>query len=129
MSPVPCEPSENNGCYCHYNQDVKVNIYNCSSSRKTSLPNSVLKNTDWLIMQNSLISQLCDWSPYLNGIQDLNVNNNYIKTVCESFIGKLSHSNITVLDLSYNNLTIIPDTYEQACESTKAFPHRKPLPL
>ena len=106
---------------------MRVNIYNCSTATHLPLPANVPKNTDWLIVQNHNIIQLCNWLPYLNYLYFLNVNKNNIQTICESFTANLHLSKVKWLDLSDNRLTKLPKTMQSLTSLQKLWMSGNPL--
>ena len=44
--PILCHESNDDDCICSYNQNSKLNIYNCSYKRLTHLPLALLNHTD-----------------------------------------------------------------------------------
>ena len=91
-----------------------------------SFPKTILEDTDWFIMKNSKITQLCYWFSYLNNLPYLSVNENNIKIICESFIFNLQKSRCAWLDLSYNRLTKLPKNVQQLKNLQKIWISRNP---
>ena len=106
--PVRCETPAGFISYCHHNEARRANIYNCSTPTKPSFPETILEDTNWLIVENSGLVELCSWLPYLRNLHYINVSKNNIKMICKSFIANLQKSRCKWLDLSHNKLTELP---------------------
>ena len=108
--PVRCQTSADRFCYCHYNREMLLNTYNCSTPTKLSLPSKIEESTDWLILENSNIIHLCDWLPYLDNVKFLTFKRNKIQTICDTFLMNLIKSKCISVDLSDNRLNRLPKT-------------------
>ena len=97
------------GCKCHYNQSYSVNIFDCTSTGYTDLPDSVEKGTNWLVLKHSNISSLCSYRKYLNDIVGLDVSYNNIKVICDNFLQNLhKYKTIKILKLQNNEISKFP---------------------
>ncbi len=100
------------GCTCHYNQIHKANIFKCSGSHYTYLPDNIPNFTQWILYQNTNVTELCGILPYLNrpsNISSLNITSGNLSRICPDTLKQImSNSNVTSLDLSYNRLSQLP---------------------
>ena len=106
---------------------MRVNVYNCTTPTKSSFPGTILEPTDWLIVHNSNLIELCDWLPYLSDLHYLKVSKNNIQTICKSFINNLQRSKCTWLDLSDNRLIDIPKTMQSLTNLQKLWMSGNPF--
>ena len=69
--------------------------------------------TRWLLCSNSNISSLPDNIPYLKNMTYLNISNNHINAIPESFLTTLVKLRVLkTLDISNNQLAIIPKEFQ-----------------
>ena len=113
VNPTSCFSQQNGTCYCHYNVNSKLNVYNCSSTSMNKLPSTVPKNTDGIIMDNTSITSLCDSSEFWKNISFLSFRGSSVNKICESFTTKLSEGKtLKVFNLKDNNLSHLPRSFE-----------------
>ena len=112
--PVQCLNAAEWLCYCHYIQQRRTNVCNCSSTtadkrQPNEWPSHIHPLTDWLIVTNSYIPSLCPPTDNFTGLSLLDLSKNKISEVCAEFLEKISKlRNITELNLSQNKFTTIP---------------------
>ena len=100
-------------CYCHYNLEDRVNVYNCSSSTTDVLPSSVPNYTDWVWLEKNRIKHLAS-EEYLATIKFLNMKQNIVSTISDSFVTKVIQSkNMKWLNLAQNKLTKVPKKMQE----------------
>ena len=82
-----------------------------------SLPTSLPRGTDWLIMENNpRLTQLKGGGEYLNNIHYLDLRNNSIKSIPDDFIKQLQENRTRGslwLDLADNELTSVPKEFSE----------------
>ena len=99
--PTGCHQSK---CYCHYDLKARANVYNCSFTATTAMPSSVPKYTDWVWLENNKINSLQSVK-YLGKIKFLNLKQNSIVTVAESFVAEVIMStSLKWINLANNKL-------------------------
>ena len=107
VSPLLCH-SSGYICYCHRDLGKSINVYNCSSSTLTSLPESIPDKTDSLILQNNQITKLCHIN-YLKQISVLDLKFNKISNIYGLFFEQMHNYQMSYsLNLAENNLISIP---------------------
>ena len=84
-----------------------------------SLPPSVLRDTDWLVMENNDVRTVVDENGtpnYLDNITYLDLRNNTIKDLADVFWDRLQNVSIRLiwLNLADNNLARIPRRIQEA---------------
>ena len=111
--PESCESE----CRCYSNRHEGVLVADCSHSGLTKLPASLPEDLDWLYLPENKIS-LSDahytanyeMHRYLYHISKLDMRSNAITNISSKFLDIFVDSNrLLVLDISYNNLTTLPD--------------------
>ena len=95
------------------NPSEKALVANCTHHDLTQIPESLPKDTDWLILNGNNISnpQIKEME-YLQSLSRLYLKNNEIEQVSEDFAEYLNkHKNLVDLDISNNNLKAIPRNF------------------
>ena len=111
---ISCHENNDDDCFCHYNQDQKVNIYNCSDQTLGRLPPLLLNHTNWLAMENTHINKL-DGEPYIsNTFEFLDLKQSDVAVISEKFLEQVNQSKtLKWLDLRENKLKAIPQRMAQ----------------
>ena len=95
-----------------------VNIFNCRNKGLTSLPDTVLKDTDWLLLSGNNLGSLNKAPDYLENITLVNLSSSNIKDVdtkvMEAMIKSVKH-----LDIRGNKLIEIPQIIAEAKNTTQ----------
>ena len=112
--PRPCP----HNCTCHRSPWEKVNIFDCQNKSLTSLPETVLQDTDWLLLSGNNLGSLNEVSDYLNNVTLLNFSSNYIEYIEEKVIKVISKSEMRV-DIRGNKLKFLPRAITDMKSSTK----------
>ena len=108
--PVHC----GNCCYCHYYEEVRTNVYNCSSASLHELPSNVPNNTNWIVMRLNKIKGLCTSVRNFEGVWSLDFKGNEISYICNNSIDFLdTNQQVKWLNLAQNNLARIPDKIQE----------------
>ena len=101
--PHPC-PYD---CTCYRSPWNRINIFDCQNKGLTSLPETVLPNTDWLLLSGNSLESLNKAPDYLNNITFLNFSSNNIEYIEENVIKAISKSAMRV-DIRGNKLKTLP---------------------
>ena len=101
--PQPCIPN----CTCHRSPYDGVNIFDCQSKGLTSLPETVLQDTDWILLSGNNLGSLNKAPDYLRDITLLNLSSSKIREIDEKVI-KVIMKSVKYLDIRRNYLTEIP---------------------
>ena len=102
-----------NKCLCYFSEENKANIFNCSNSDSISLPQFVLRETNWLLMENSEVNTFFLTTNISNTIKYLNMHNSKVMSIPEEFLHQVNASTtLKWLDLSYNRLPAIPEKFK-----------------
>ena len=126
--PILCHESNGDDCFCHYNQKQKVNIYNCSYQRLTSLPETLLNHTDWLVMEHTPVNRIDEKSYIPDMIQFLGLKQSDVAVISGKFLEQVNQSQrLKWLDLRGNNLEAIPQTMEQLRKLEKIWLSGNPI--
>ena len=110
--PVPCDILH--PCNCYYNTDVGYNVLNCSQSNLKKLPPVVPSKTDWFILDNSNIPSICSFNYTNSMIKKLDLKDNIIGSVCQSFYKDLGLNSLKELNLANNRITSIPRLIQES---------------
>ena len=102
--PQPCL----HNCSCHRSPYDRVNIFDCRNKGLTSLPETVLEGTDWLLLSGNNLGSLNKAPAYLNNITLLNLSSSSIREI-EDSIMKAIIKTVKYLDISKNYLLKIPE--------------------
>ena len=112
--PVQCDSYSEHTCYCHYLLTFRANVYNCSHGNEKRLPPSVPHGTNWFLLQRNHIFELNSNFEYLSSIWFLDLKFNNIRFISDTFIDTVKKGTaIKWLDLSDNNLARIPSTIQK----------------
>ena len=111
--PVECT-SSGYACDCFYDLENRANVFKCESPALTTLPQTVPKFTNWLMMKNNGIKVLNVSYPYFKTIDYLNLRGGMIKQISDLLIRQLNKTlNIPMIDLAENKLMSIPTTMRE----------------
>ena len=112
-------------CICHRSPYDGANIFDCRNKGLTSLPETVLKYTDWLLLSGNNLGSLNKAPTYLKNITLLNLSLSNIveidKTVMEIIVQNIKH-----LDIRGNNLTEIPQMITKAKKTAQLWISNNP---
>ena len=126
--PILCQETNDDDCICHYNQNHKVNIYNCSYTRLTSLPATLLNHTDWLVMEHTPVNGIDGKSYVPDMIQFLDLKQSDVEVISGKFLEQVNQSQrFKWLDLRGNNLKTIPKTMGQLRKLEKIWLSDNPI--
>ena len=106
--PVACHSPKEYQCFCHHRPRERTYIYNCSSPTTKTLPlylnyPEILRYSNKLVVHDTNITKLCGSFPYLETFQYLDLRNNNISVICQSFAEQLHHSEKTSNKINTNN--------------------------
>ena len=112
--PQPCL----HNCTCYSSPWHRAKIFDCRNKHLTSLPDTVLPDTDWLLLSGNNFGSLNKAPDYLKNTTLLDVSSSNIteidETVLEIIVEYLKH-----LDIRRNNLKTLPKTITKANNMTK----------
>ena len=112
--PQPCLDN----CTCHRSPWEKANILDCQNKGLTSLPQTVLEDTDWLLLTGNNLGSLNNAPDYLNNITLLNLSSTNIREIDEKVMKAIMKS-VKSLDITRNYLKEIPPTVRKANNNSK----------
>ena len=95
-----------------------MNIFDCRNKGLTSLPETVLEDTDWLLLSGNSLKSLTEAPDYLNNITVLNLSSSNIQYIEEKVIKVISKSVMRV-DIRGNKLKTLPRAITSLNASTK----------
>ena len=112
MVPIKCT-SSGYICECFHNLEKRANVLKCGSPALTTLPQTVPKFTNWLLMENNGIKILNASYPYFNNIEYLSLKGGTIQQMSDLFIRQLNETlNIPKINLAGNKLMSIPSAMQ-----------------
>ena len=94
-------------CTCHRSPWDRVNIFDCQKKSLTSLPETVLDDTDWLLLSGNNLGSLNKAPNYLENITLLNLSSSEITEIGEKVM-EIVIKSVKHLDIRGNNLKEIP---------------------
>ena len=112
-------------CTCHRSPYDGVNIFDCRNKGLTSFPDTILKDTDWLLLSGNNLGSLNKAPDYLNTITLLNLSSSNIKEIDRKVI-KVIIKSVNYLDIRGNNLKTLPRTIKNANNSSKLWISENP---
>ncbi len=116
VSPVTCADA----CNCYYHYKERVNIYECISADLRKLPGVVPMKTNWIVLKNNTISEICGSYKYSSDVSKLELASNSIESICPSFINSLLESHgLTEWDLSNNLLQSVAKDIQNVTKKIK----------
>ena len=128
--PIQCHDNkyDDDNCLCHYYQEQKVNIYNCSYETMFTVPSHLVNQTNWLEMENTQVTKLLGNREVLNMIELLDLSDSNVDFISEEFLDQINHSKtLKSLDLRQNRLTKIPKTMAQIQNLTRLWLRGNPI--
>ena len=107
---------------------MKANMFNCSSTKLRTLPHLVPNFTDWVVLKNNNLRHVDDYVSYLDRIRYLDLANNQIFSINDSFLSRLTNSKMLVwLNLAENQLRSIPEKFQELTKLEKLWLGRNPI--
>ncbi len=109
--PVPCYM----GCECYHDITERANIMNCSGEPLVTVPSYLPKQTDFFLLNNGQLNNLCVNDTLLRGIKKMEVSNNEIRYICDEFFNSLmavtlgSNEVNVEIDLRNNKIETLPE--------------------
>ena len=103
--PKPCL----HDCTCHRSPRDRVNIFDCRNKGLTSLPQTVLEDTDWLLLSGNNLGSLNKAPDYLRNISLLDLSSNNITDKDEKMM-EVIITNVKHLNIRNNKLKTLPRT-------------------
>ena len=101
-------------CRCYSNRHNRVSVTDCSHSGLTEVPDLLPEKTDWLLLSGNNITSLFTTNEEINDtlyhLSQLDLHNNSLANIsAEMLDGFIQMNTLLYLDLSYNNLSELPD--------------------
>ena len=125
--PVHCGPE----CTCHYDQSNRSNVFNCSGPTHTVIPHNIPNYTDWMLFDNTDITELCGEYLYLDSpsnVTFISFKHSQIHTICQETLDTILHnSRVKWLDLSYNKMSKIPSGFQEINHIMKLWLQGNPI--
>ena len=112
--PQPCM----HNCMCHRSPWDRANIFDCRNQSLTSLPETVLEDTDWLLLSGNNLRSLNKAPKYLNNITLLDLSSSSITEIGDRVMGFTAKS-VKHLDIRKNQLKTLPRTISNVNGSSK----------
>ena len=105
-------------CMCHRSPWDKANIFDCQNKNLTSLPDTVLEDTDWLLLSGNTFGSLNEAPDYLNNITLLDLISSEITAIGDTVMG-ITAKSVKHLDIRKNQLKTLPQTIRNVNGSSK----------
>ena len=102
-----------------------MNIFNCESKNLTNLPETVVKNTDWLLVAGNNLGDVLTVESYMPTITFLNMSSCKVRSISDDVI-KVLVANLKFLDITKNNLKSLPRAIERATNVTELWISQNP---
>ena len=114
MFPQPCL----HNCTCYSSPWQRANIFDCQNKGFNILPVTVLQDTDHLLLSGNNLGSLNEAPDYLNNITLLDLSSNNIKEIGETVM-EVIDENVKSLDIRGNNLKTLPKSITKANKTNK----------
>ena len=95
-----------------------MNIFNCRSKSLSSIPKTVLQNTDWLLLSGNSLGSLNKAPDYLENITLLDLSTSEITEIDEAVM-EVIVKNVKHLDKRGNNLKNLPQIIKNVAAENK----------
>ena len=105
-------------CTCYRSPWLKVNIFKCHNKGLTKIPDSVVMDTDWLILSGNNFGSINNYTEYLNTITLLNLSSSNIDYI-DDIVMESILQNVKQFDIRKNKLTKLPKSIVKASRDTK----------
>ena len=112
--PQPCH----HNCTCHRSPWDRANIFDCRNKSLTRLPQTVLEDTDWLLLSGNNFGSLNEVPDYLTSITLLNLSSSNITEIGETVMRVISE-NVKNLDIRKNKLKTLPESITKSNKTSK----------
>ena len=109
MLPQPCLSNY----ICHSSPRNNSNIFDCQNQNFSTLPATVLQDTNWLVMSGNNLGSLNKAPDYLKNTTLLNLSSSNINTI-EEVVMEVIILTVKSLDISKNNLGYLPKSIAKA---------------
>ncbi len=103
------------GCECYHDFTEQANIMNCSDEPLVTVPPYLPKQTDFFLLNNGQLQNLCANDTLLKGIKKIELSNNEIRDICDEVFESLmavtrksAEVNIEI-DLRNNKIETLPE--------------------
>ena len=107
-------------CSCYYYLQMMANVFNCSSTKMKTLPSLAPNFTDWVVLKNNNLRSVDNYFSYFDRIRYLDLGNNQIVSINDSFLSRLKNSKGLVLfNLAENQLRSIPEEFRELTKMEK----------
>ena len=103
----------------------RVNIFDCRNKGLTSLPDTVIKDTDWLLLSENNLGLLNKAPDYLSNITLLNLSSSSITDIEEKVIETITKC-VKHLDIRGNTLKQIPQNIKKMKDGAKLWMSNNP---
>ena len=126
--PTRCQSVFDSYCSCYYYLQQMANVFDCSSTKLRTLPSLVPNFTDLVVLKHNNIRHVGDYFTYFDRIRYLDLANNQIISINDSFLSRLKNSKMLVwLNLTENELRSIPEKFQDLTELDKLWLGGNPI--
>ena len=112
-------------CTCHRSPWDGANIFDCRNKGFSSLPETVLWETDWLLLSGNNLGSLNKAPDYLKNITLLDLSSSNITDIDETVMEFIMH-NGKILDIRKNKLRTLPKLITKANRTNKLWISNNP---
>ena len=112
-------------CTCYRSPWDRVNIFDCQNKELKSLPATVLRDTDWLLLSRNDIGSLNKAPDYLKNITVLDLSSNNITQIDETVVEAIIE-NVKNLDIRKNKLKSLPESIAKVNKTNKLWISNNP---
>ncbi len=102
-------------CKCHYSQIDQANMFSCRGSRYNNLPPQVPNYTNWILFEETNITDLCGTFQYFNrqsNVTYLSFKHGNVKNICHNTLNDVLYdSNIKWIDITNNRMSEVPRAF------------------
>ena len=95
------------GCLCRFDIFFEVNIFNCHNANLTFFPNTIVNDTDWLLLSGNSLGEINNNVNYLSEIETIDISSSEVQSIENDIIASMVKAKL-FLDIRNNRLTSLP---------------------
>ncbi len=106
-------------CTCYFDSWYDKNVFDCHNQGLLELPEQLQPGTKWVKLNRNNITKICGSVNQLKTVSRIELAHNNIDVICSESMEQLTSISMHYIDLSYNNMSYLPETIENASNSTQ----------
>ena len=97
------------GCSCHRSPSEETNIFDCYDTGLTHIPQTVVNETDSVILAGNNLGDLSTVENYLYKVKSIDMSSSNVQSITDDVMTAML-TNVKHVDISNNSLTFLPRT-------------------